>query len=448
MSWPARPDEVKDQKAWWLADLPRGWTFRRLKTVLAEPMVYGANEAPDSDDPGDPRFVRITDIADNGTLKPHTFRSLSMAKAEPYLLNDGDLLFARSGATVGKSVMYSRSWGPCCFAGYLIRARPNPEMTLSKYLRYFSESWAYWQQIASEQIQSTIQNFSAERYANLSVPMPDLAGQRAVVRFLDIKTAQIDAAISKQEQLIATLTEDRTATVTHAVTKGLDVDIKMKDSGVEWIGPFPAHWAYSRVKYACTILMGFAFKSEGFTHDSDDVPLLRGANVGVDQIDWTDVVYWPRSQASAFSEYELAADDIVMGLDRPFISGGIRVSRVGRGDLPSLLLQRVARIRALSAFEQKYLFYLLTGPGIVHHLTPIFTGVSVPHVSPDQLCSFPIPRPPLDEQQRIVAHLDMRCSQIDSLIAKANEVIKTMREYRSALITDAVIGRIDVREAV
>ena len=185
-------------------------------------------------------------------------------------------------------------------------------------------------------------------------------------------------------------------------------------------------------------MTGFPFKSEGFTDDADDVPLLRGTNVGVGQIDWTDVVYWPRSEASDWSEYELRPGDIVIGLDRPFISAGIRVSRLGPEDVPSLLLQRVARIRAVSMFEQMYLFYLLTGPGIVHHLTPIFTGVSVPHVSPDQVASFRIPQPPLDEQRQIVAYLDVRCNQIDALIVKQEQLIATLREDRTATITQAV----------
>ena len=135
--------------------------------------------------------MRITDITDDGTLKPDTFRSLPTEVAQPYLLKEGDLLFARSGATVGKSIMYSEEWGPCCFAGYLIRARPDSDKAVPEYMRYFSESRLYWQHITSEQIQATIQNVSAERYGNLPVTMPDIPGQRGIVRFLDRETAKV-----------------------------------------------------------------------------------------------------------------------------------------------------------------------------------------------------------------------------------------------------------------
>ena len=221
----------------------------------------------------------------------------------------------------------------------------------------------------------------------------------------------------------------------------------MRNSGVEWLGAIPRHWTQSFLKHAARLLTGFPFKSDGFTYDNDDIRLLRGVNVGVDKIDWTDVVRWPRKEASAFADYELQEGDIAMGLDRPFISTGIRVSRIGPDDLPSLLLQRVARLRAEVGFDQDYLFHLLTGPGIVHHLTPAFTGVSVPHVSPDQVGSLPIPQPPLSEQRRIVSYLADRCSKIDALINKAQASTDVLREYRSALITDAVTGKIDVRGA-
>jgi type I restriction enzyme S subunit len=446
MNWPpyCKGEYSRDK---WPGGLPEGWTTRRLKTVLTEPLLYGANEAADSDDPANPRFVRITDIAANGGLKPDTFRSLPAEKARPYMLNEGDLLFARSGATVGKSVIYSSAWGEACFAGYLIRARPNPYVVSARYVRYFTESLPYWQHIASEQIQATIQNVSAERYGNLLIPMPELLGQNAIVAFLDRETAKIDALIEKQNQLIDTLREDRTATITHAVTKGLNPDAQMKDSGVEWIGSLPSHWTASRIGFACQILTGFPFKSEGFLDDPHEVALLRGANVGVARLDWTDVVYWPRSDASAMSNYALASGDIVMGLDRPFIGSGIRVARVREEDIPSLLLQRVARLRSNSNFDQDFVYFLLTGPGIIHHLTPIFTGVSVPHVSPDQVGDLPIPQPPLYEQRSIATHLKNTCDKIDLLIGKSGEVVATLREYRSALITAAVTGKIDVRKA-
>nr|WP_108723737.1 restriction endonuclease subunit S [Mycolicibacterium komanii]CRL77970.1 restriction modification system DNA specificity domain-containing protein [Mycolicibacterium komanii] len=320
----------------------------------------------------------------------------------------------------------------------------------SKFLYYVVTSDPYRQRLESmvESVTRSHQRVAPANIYRFWWAIPPRAVQRQIVSFLERETAKIDALVAKQEQLIATLREDRTATITHAVTKGLDPEAEMRASGVEWLGDIPLHWKHSFVKFACATLPGYAFKSESFTNDPADIRLLRGANVGVDRIDWTDVVRWPHCEAAAFAAYELEQGDIVMGLDRPFIGAGIRVSRIGADDIPSLLLQRVLRLRAVDPFDQDYLFYLLTGPGIVHHLTPMFTGVSVPHVSPDQVGSFPLPQPPKTEQRQIVTHLKKRCTQIDELIGKAKESVEILGEYRSGLITDAVTGKIDVRRAV
>ena len=122
MSFPRYP-KYKASGVEWLGEVPEHWDVRRLKSLVEEPLKYGANESAELDDRTLPRFVRITDIDDDGGLRDETFKSLPAEVAEPYLLKEGDVLLARSGATVGKSFIYSNEWGTACFAGYLIRAR-------------------------------------------------------------------------------------------------------------------------------------------------------------------------------------------------------------------------------------------------------------------------------------------------------------------------------------
>ena len=121
MKLPAYP-RTKPSGVEWLGDVPEHWEVKRLRRVLAESLQYGANESAELDDPDLPRYVRITDVHENGTLRPDTFRSLPEVIAAPYVLKDGDLLFARSVATSGKTFLYQTSWGICAYAGYLIRA--------------------------------------------------------------------------------------------------------------------------------------------------------------------------------------------------------------------------------------------------------------------------------------------------------------------------------------
>jgi len=207
----------------WLGDLPEHWALNRLKFLLTEPLKYGANEAAEMDDRDLPRYVRITDVDENDSLRDETFRSLPHDVAAPYLLRDGDLLFARSGATAGKTFLYRTRWGACAYAGYLIRARIDRKKGSPEFIRYFTASASYWQWLASAFIQATIQNVSAERYASLWLPVPPLPEQLAIAHFLDRETAKIQRMVATIETAIERLQEYRTALITAAVTGKIDV---------------------------------------------------------------------------------------------------------------------------------------------------------------------------------------------------------------------------------
>jgi len=185
--------------------------------------MYGASESGEAGMPEDPRFIRITDIVEAGSLREDTFRSLSPELAQPYLLSDGDVLFARSGATVGKAFIYRSALGKACFAGYLIRARLDMATMEPQWLRFCSQANFYWQYIAAAQIQATIQNVSAEKYANLYLPCPPIQEQFEIVRFLENKLSVIDGLISKATQIILSLQERRMSLISAAVTGRIDV---------------------------------------------------------------------------------------------------------------------------------------------------------------------------------------------------------------------------------
>src|SRR5258708_36626314 len=233
--WKRYPDYI-DSGVEWLGEIPEQWEMRRLKHLVTEALKYGANEPAELDDINLPRYIRITDVDEMGSLRDDTFKSLPEEKARPYLLKEGDLLFARSGATVGKSFMYQDSWGRACYAVYLIRARLNAFVAVPKFISYFTASSIYWSWLASVFSQATIQNVNAEKYSNLIIAVPPLHEQRIIATFLDRETAKISTLITKKEQMVKLLQEKRTALISHAVTKGLDSKVPMKDSGVEWIG--------------------------------------------------------------------------------------------------------------------------------------------------------------------------------------------------------------------
>lgn len=204
-------------------EIAEDWQIIRFKNLLSIPFMYGANEAAELDDPDWPRFIRITDIKENGDLKSETFKSLPPDIAEPYLLKDEDILLARSGGTVGKSFIYRSEWGACCFAGYLIRARLIKSKCLPKWFYYYSQTSMYWDFIQGEQIQATIQNVSAEKYGNIQVPLPSVDEQAQIISYVELIDSKYRNLISEIEKQSVHLQEHRSALIASAVTGQIDV---------------------------------------------------------------------------------------------------------------------------------------------------------------------------------------------------------------------------------
>jgi type I restriction enzyme S subunit len=284
-----------------------------------------------------------------------------------------------------------------------------------------------------------------DEFLRMPLLFPPLEEQTQIAKFLDYETAKIDALIAKQQQLIALLQEKRQAVISHAVTKGLNPAAPLRDSGVAWLGQVPAHWEVGKCGFYLNILSGFAFPSTGFSNDEKDVRLLRGINVGVSRTRWEETVRWRRVPGDGLDPYMLAKNDLVIGMDRPVISEGVRVSKIGSDDLPCLLLQRVASLKTGKLLSSDYLMHLLSSDMFEAHFSPETTGVSVPHISPSQIADFVIPIPPIEEQEQIVQEVAEQVQRIDMLIARSTEAVELLQERRTALISAAVTGKIDVR---
>lgn len=427
--------------------LPSGWIAARLKLLLTEPMSYGANESADSDDPNNPRYVRITDIDSNGSLREDTFRSLPVDVAAPYLLLDGDLLFARSGATVGKTLLYSKSWGQCCYAGYLIRARVDQEKILPEYLKYFTMTNNYWQHIHSEQIQATIQNVSAERFGNLLIPVPPNSTQREIVTFLNRETSKINCLIANQEKLIATLREDRIATITNAVTKGMNPSVEMTESGIKWIGPIPIHWRISQIRYMVSrIEQGISPQAYEELVDENNWGVLKSGcvNGGV----FADVQH---KKLPADLEFDRALavkpGDLLVcrASGSRHLVGSTALVRELRFQL--IMSDKIFRLTPAAEISSEYLNWVMNSSIYREQVNSSISGAEglANNLPSSALKGFRFAIPPAAEQDSIARFLNDQCTKIDNLIAKTNDVISVLREYRSAIITAAVTGKIDVQ---
>lgn len=215
--------EMKDSGVEWLGSVPYHWKVVPLKHLLEGALQYGATESGETFIEEWPRYIRITDIDSHGRLRSEGAKSLAPSIAEPYLIKKWDILFARSGATVGKSFVYEGEDYKACFAGYMIRASVNPSLICSEYLYFYLQSHSYWEYIVGSQSQATIQNVSAEKYGALFVPLPPIEEQSNLLTFLKKTTRRVDELISRTERSIELLKEKRSALITAAVTGKIDV---------------------------------------------------------------------------------------------------------------------------------------------------------------------------------------------------------------------------------
>ncbi len=206
----------------------------------------------------------------------------------------------------------------------------------------------------------------------------------------------------------------------------------------------PVHWRVGKCGFYLTILSGFAFPSSGFSEDETNTKLLRGINVGVSRLKWDETVYWQRAADDGLDIYEMRVGDLVIGMDRPLIAEGIRMAKVKESDLPCMLLQRVASLKKGNQLNADYLLALLSSEMFVAHFAPETTGVSVPHISPEQIYNFVIPVPPIGEQDKIADFIFTETAKFDTLTAEAQRAIALLQERRTALISAAVTGQIDV----
>lgn len=295
-----------------------------------------------------------------------------------------------------------------------------------------SREYLYWFFASAKEVlrlQSTGTTFeavSSSDLANLRIPVMSGSLRLAIASYLDVETARIDALIDEKCKLIKLLREQSVMVAETVIA--------------------PAHdGRQAKLGYFVNLLPGFAFPSESFSANESDVPLLRGVNVAPGAIRWEDNVYWPADQCIGLDRFRLTVGDVVFGMDRPWISSGARVALVDTLSAGALLLQRVCRIRGEKKISNRFVYYVLGSDRFRQSIEFELSGVSVPHISPEQITRFKIPILTFEEQEQRCKEADEEISRIDDLVEVAERMIDALKELRSTTITDAVLGRIDVR---
>jgi len=281
------------------------------------------------------------------------------------------------------------------------------------------------------------QRVPEEFIRNYLVPVPPLNVQRAIADYLDRETARIDALIAAKERLLALLAEKRRALITRAVTRGLDPNAPMKDSGIPWLGEIPAHWTATRIKHVVTL------RRSRVQSDEERKPYI-----GLEHVEsWTgrlvsDLSSADEAAVSATRESDSLSStfepgDVLFGKLRPYLAKAWVAEFAGRCTTEALVMQPVA-------VEARFLRYVFLCPDFIDLVDASTFGSKMPRADWDFIGNIKIPLPPATEQRAIVEHITEETARLDALRAATERSIALLKERRAALISAAVTGQIDV----
>ena len=321
---------------------------------------------------------------------------------------------------------------------------------MPEFISYFSASQSYMHWLRTVAIQATIENVNAERYSRMPIPLPPLDEQRAIAAFLVRETERIDTLVERQRRLIERLREYRTALITRTVTRGLppeaaraaglDPSPRLKPSGVEWLGDVPEHWEVLQPS------MGFGQIGSGTTPQSDSDEYYDGETPWVTTSELREETI--RETAKSVSATALREHPAL----RLYPEGalviamyGATIGRLGILGIPATVNQACCVFAEETRLRASFVYYWLRAFRKV--LVSHSAGGGQPNLSQQDLRNLRIPAPAIQEQDRIAEYLDAEDAVFRGLTAEIESAIERLREYRTALITAAVTGKIDVREA-
>lgn len=437
----------------WLGDVPEHWEVKRLKVTSDRPVGGAWGRDPDGRD--DVVCVRVADfVRDSLSIvdDPPTIRAIEPRTRTGRLLRSGDLLIEKSGGgekqVVGAVVMFDSDVDAVC-SNFIARL-PIVHGYSSRFCLYVHAA-AYRGRLTVPSIKQTtgIQNLDLTSYLNLRWCFPPYAEQCEIGSYLDRETEKVGAIVRKQQTLIERLREKRSALITETVTRGLppnaaraaglDPNPPRKPSGVEWLGDLPAHWETKRLKYLASI------NDESLPDTTDPDFEMSYVDIGgVDAVRGI-VESEPMTFGGAPSRARrIARDgDSIVSTVRTYL----RAIAPVRGAPDDLIVSTgfaVVRPRALCP---AYLSYAVRESRFVEAVVARSVGVSYPAVNASEIGKIVVPVPPDGEQQAIADYLDRETAKLDALVAKIETAIERLREYRSAIITAAVTGKVDVRSA-
>jgi type I restriction enzyme, S subunit len=439
-------EKYKESGVEWIGDIPEHWESYKLKRTVN---IFGRIGF---------RGYTIEDIVLEGegavTLSPsnifegkityehRTYLSWTKYYESPEIqIFNKDILFVKTGSTIGKVAIVENMPEPMTI---------NPQLVVlkeinccSEFLTYLMNSDFYQFQVMGFRFGGSTPAMTQESLGKTQIVLPPLDEQESIACFLDRKTSQIDALIAKKSALLEKLDEKRTALISHAVTKGLDSSVPMKNSGVEWLGDIPEHWEVSRIGFVADIGNGSTpNRSNESFWDQGSIPWLNSSKVN-EQIICSASQFVTEDAVKQCHLPIVMPDSIVLAIT----GEGKTRGNVAICKIQTTINQHLAYISLVTKrVSLHFLFLYLQAMYEKIRTDSAGNGSTKGAITCQDVKGYKFPLPAVEEQEKIVNFLNHKTAEIVRQKAKVKEAIELLKEYRTALITNAVTGKIDVRQ--
>lgn len=443
-------ERYKDSGVQWLGSVPEHWEVMPMKRLFSFCKGLTITKA-DLTEVGHP-VISYGQIHSKQNTGVHTDECLLRFVPEKIIKDNdnckvypGDFIFADTSEDLdgcGNCAYIDREG---IYAGYhslVVRPFDN---TISKYWAYLFQSALWRSQIRSNVYGIKVFSITQTILKEVAVLVPSVDNAAKIVSYLDSQVSKINAVITEKEKMISDMEKYRSSLISETVTKGLNPDAPMKDSGIDWIGEIPEHWSIQRLKHFTTKIGSGVTPSGGASVYTDSgVMFLRSQNIYQSGLILDDVAYISDEIDEKMAGTRVLKDDVLLNIT------GASIGRCHIFDLSETranVNQHVCIIRPIhSLIKSKYLQYLLNSELGQIQIKLYQTGGNREGLNFEQIKNFSIPSLSLIEQEQIVSFLDKQTSKIDTLISEQKSQIEDLKSYKQSLITEAVTGQVDVRD--
>lgn len=436
-----RYESYKDSGIEWIGEIPSHWEITKLKFIGN--IICGGTPSTSNEEywTGEIPWLQSGKVQNNIVIPDVVDKKITtnaLAESSTKLVKQDSVLVAITGAT-------------CSNIGYLtFETAVNQSIVAVEPIDFnsvllFNLLKSQKEQILYHQSGGAQGGVTKGDVMNIYIPLPPVQEQTAIANYLDRKTNQIDGLIAKKELLIQLLEEERTAIINQAVTKGLDPNVPMKDSGIEWLGEIPAHWEVTKVKHVVNIQGRVGYK--GYTVN-DLVSEGQGPlTLGAKHINKSNLLDLSNPEFISWDKYYESPEIMVFKGDLLLTQRGtlgkvvLIENEIGEATInPSMVLLNKLKPNS------KFLYYFFSSNYFISWIKFTNTATAVPMISQEQLGNFKIVLPPLDVQFNIVKFLENKTNEVDLCISKTQQEIELLKEYKTALISEVVTGKVDVRK--